>query len=84
MEKINLKEMLEEKFRTFKVLPMDSLVIRPRGTTERFILELMKEVWNLAVDKCKENAAVLNMEDEYGDYGELDENSIEQVKKLII
>ena len=43
-----------------------------------------KEVWELAVDKCKENAAVINMQDEYGVYGELDEKSIDVVKQMIL
>ena len=88
MSKIDLKTILAKHCKV-SVSILDKAV-RVADKPDIFI-EAMKEVWNLAVDECK-NAAKLKEEPNYeysGDSGEpmsyffIDEDSIEQVKQMI-
>ncbi len=69
MEKIGLKSILDKHANIN--LDEDGYLVY----YEWEIIEAMKEVWNLAIDKCKESAEV-NIHG--GDY------SIEQVKQMIL
>lgn len=77
MEKINLERILKNHI---DLSDYDDFTAQAR------VIDAMKEIWNLAVDKCKENATATlyrSENDERMDSTVVDLYSIEQVKQLI-
>lgn len=85
MEKINLKEILAKHDKNYQSGYLHN--VENPNVQGANAINAMKEVWDLAVEKCKEGTSLYHPD--HGNIGEefmgvsVDLNSIEQVKELI-
>jgi hypothetical protein len=88
MEKITLQEVLDKHLSNMINESKDSYITLGEMKDQieyQVVLNSLKEVWNLAVDKCAENAeAIEGWNTGYsGSAASIDKDSILQVKEMI-
>lgn len=81
MEKINLLDIIADEYKNIGILTNTDKLVIPVDIQ----LNIMKKVWDMAVDKCMENGYVHATDsEEYDLHKSLLDQSLEEVKQLIL